>query len=124
MENDNDIAMEDENDVAAAEDGWQVQVDDEMAEVEPPVSDDLIRQLQQALSDEGHEIAVDGIWGPETQDALSQYQQDEGLDSTGQLDTQTLAQLELHEREDVAMAEEDEQEEEEDLFDFDDDDSA
>ncbi|RFA29058.1 hypothetical protein CAI21_11510 [Alkalilimnicola ehrlichii] len=93
-----------------AEDDWAVETDDEMAEVEPPVSDELILQLQQALNQEGQDIAEDGIWGPETEEALSQYQQDQGIDATGQLDAETLAQLNLDEEGDVAMAEEEQAE--------------
>jgi peptidoglycan hydrolase-like protein with peptidoglycan-binding domain len=37
--------------------------------------------------------AVDGIWGPATQDALAQFQQGRGLQPNGQLNTATLAAL-------------------------------
>lgn len=36
---------------------------------------------------------VDGIWGPRTHRALREFQDWQGLDSSGQLDAQTLAAL-------------------------------
>lgn len=53
-----------------------------------------VREIQQSLQDEGHEIAVDGVWGPNTEQALSRYQQERGLgDATGQPDQETLQAL-------------------------------
>ena len=54
---------------------------------------DAVRQLQQALNEAGHNIEVDGIWGEETQSAVRQFQQQLGLDATGEPDDQTLAAL-------------------------------
>lgn len=54
---------------------------------------DAVRQLQQALNEAGHDIAVDGMWGPETQSAVRQFQQQLGLQATGEPDQQTLAAL-------------------------------
>ncbi len=86
--------------------GWAVQVNGEMAEVESPVSDDLIRQLQVALNEEGQDIQVDGIWGPETHQALLNYQQDQNIDASGQLTPETLAELNLDEPRQTAQVEE------------------
>src|SRR5215472_18652823 len=36
---------------------------------------------------------VDGVWGPQTKSAVRQYQQRHNLTATGQLDSQTLAAL-------------------------------
>ncbi|WP_084536451.1 peptidoglycan-binding domain-containing protein [Azospirillum halopraeferens] len=52
-----------------------------------------VRSLQQALNAEGHSLAVDGIWGPNTRDALIGFQRDRGIDATGRLDRQTVAAL-------------------------------
>jgi hypothetical protein len=54
-----------------------------------------IRELQQALNDAGYNVMVDGIWGTQTRTALQEFQQQEGLEATGEPDPQTLAALEL-----------------------------
>lgn len=53
-----------------------------------------IQSLQSALNRAGIAVAVDGQFGPETQRALQQYQRDNGLPVTGELDDQTRARLE------------------------------
>lgn len=54
----------------------------------------LVRQVQQKLKDEGYTVGnVDGKWGPQTQKALKQYQQAQGLAASGNIDTHTLAAL-------------------------------
>ena|SRR5438477_3363994 len=59
------------------------------------VSDNSVSQAQQALNDKGFSAGpVDGIAGPQTKSALKQFQQSQGLQASGQLDTQTLAALE------------------------------
>ena len=52
---------------------------------------DTIRQVQQQLSKNGHDVTVDGKMGPQTQAALKDFQQKQGLQPSGQLDAQTLA---------------------------------
>lgn len=53
-----------------------------------------VRQVQQKLKDEGHEVGqIDGIMGPKTQAALKEYQKQEGMDASGQLDQETLSSL-------------------------------
>lgn len=52
-----------------------------------------VREIQQSLRMEGHDIAVDGIWGPQTQAALQNFQQRRGLSANGVPDQQTLATL-------------------------------
>jgi peptidoglycan hydrolase-like protein with peptidoglycan-binding domain len=55
---------------------------------------DEVRQVQQKLKDDGiYKGQVDGIDGPETTQALEQFQQKNGLKQTGQLDHDTLAKL-------------------------------
>lgn len=57
-------------------------------------SPEQVRQVQQALKDKGKDPGpIDGVMGPQTKSALKDYQQDEGLKATGQLDTATLAKL-------------------------------
>jgi murein L,D-transpeptidase YcbB/YkuD len=54
----------------------------------------LVRDAQRALNDKGFSAgAVDGIMGPHTESALRQFQQAQGLDTTGTLDQQTVSAL-------------------------------
>jgi peptidoglycan hydrolase-like protein with peptidoglycan-binding domain len=59
------------------------------------LSPDLIRKVQQALNDKGHEAGpVDGIWGPRTQRGVRDFQKSQdGMKADGQLDARTLAAL-------------------------------
>jgi peptidoglycan hydrolase-like protein with peptidoglycan-binding domain len=58
------------------------------------LSESQIRQVQQALDQKGfHAGRADGKLGPETKDALSQFQKKQGLQATGEPDDQTLAAL-------------------------------
>jgi peptidoglycan hydrolase-like protein with peptidoglycan-binding domain len=53
-----------------------------------------IQQLQQHLKGAGlYRGSVDGEMGPETKHAISQFQQQNGLDQTGVVDQQTLSAL-------------------------------
>lgn len=64
------------------------------AQAQQAVSPDLIRNVQRTLSQRGYDAGpVDGIYGESTQQALSNFQRDQRLDSSGQLDSQTLAAL-------------------------------
>ena len=57
-------------------------------------SQDMIRSVQQNLNDRGYNAGpVDGIVGPRTRAALKEFQQSNGLNQNGQLDSQTLAAL-------------------------------
>lgn len=58
------------------------------------VSPSQIQQAQQQLKQQGlYGGAVDGIVGPETENALAQFQKQQGLPQTAQLDQQTLKLL-------------------------------
>lgn len=57
------------------------------------MSQSEIRQVQQALKDAGQDVEVDGVWGAETAQALSNYQEENGLTGSGELDSQTMARL-------------------------------
>lgn len=53
-----------------------------------------IRQVQQKLRGENlYRGRIDGRWGPETRQALSQYQRKSGLPVTARLDQDTLSNL-------------------------------
>ena len=55
-----------------------------------------VRRLQEQLRSQGHDPgAIDGVMGPETQDALRAFQRRNGLSETGRLDTQTAEKLGL-----------------------------
>jgi peptidoglycan hydrolase-like protein with peptidoglycan-binding domain len=53
-----------------------------------------VREVQQALKQKGFDVgAIDGQMGPETQSALRDFQQSQGLPQSGNLDQQTLDKL-------------------------------
>ncbi|MGE5793962.1 MAG: peptidoglycan-binding domain-containing protein [Bacteroidota bacterium] len=53
-----------------------------------------VRDVQQALQDKGYDVgSVDGVMGPRTQSALREFQQQQGINSSGRLDQQTLGAL-------------------------------
>lgn len=52
-----------------------------------------VRKVQEQLSDKGHDVSADGIWGPETEQALKDFQQAQGMEATGELNQQTLSAL-------------------------------
>jgi len=56
-----------------------------------------VMEIQRELSNEGYEVQVDGIWGPNTQNALRSYQHQEDLEATGWPDNQTLSELGIDE---------------------------
>ena len=57
-------------------------------------SPELVKQAQEKLSAAGHDAGeADGMIGPKTQAALKEFQQSKGLEPSGQLDRQTLAEL-------------------------------
>jgi peptidoglycan hydrolase-like protein with peptidoglycan-binding domain len=53
-----------------------------------------IRQAQQALDQKGFKAGqADGVLGPETKNAIKEFQQKQGLNATGELDGQTMSAL-------------------------------
>ena len=57
-------------------------------------SPEVVKQAQQALKDKGIDAGpVDGQWGPLTQQGVKQFQEQNQIQATGQLDRQTLASL-------------------------------
>lgn len=74
---------------AASTNGSQSGMSSSSAQADPQV-----RQVQQALKDQGHDPgAIDGIMGPQTKQALQGFQQAKGISGAGELDQQTLAAL-------------------------------
>lgn len=52
-----------------------------------------VEMVQEQLRAQGYELAVDGVWGPETSQAVQQFQREQGLRATGRLSFRTLANL-------------------------------
>lgn len=52
-----------------------------------------VESVQASLKSEGHNVSVDGVWGPKTMAAVRDFQQSNGIPATGRLDNQTLAAL-------------------------------
>src|SRR5262249_53672015 len=68
----------------------------QQAEAQQAVTPATIRQVQQTLQQQNmYRGQIDGVWGPRTQAAVRQYQQKNNLGSSGQLDQQTLASLNI-----------------------------
>lgn len=64
------------------------------ATVTPSVSAETVQHAQSALQSQGlYHGPIDGVFGPETQSAVTAYQQEKGLPTTGQLDSRTLSDL-------------------------------
>jgi murein L,D-transpeptidase YcbB/YkuD len=64
---------------------------------QPSENPDLVKQAQEKLSHMGKDVGTaDGQMNAKTEQALAQYQQEHGLQPTGQLDRQTLAALDLN----------------------------
>ena len=55
-----------------------------------------VQQVQTRLKQQGvYNGNIDGVWGPATAGAVRNYQNSHGMNPTGQLDTQTIAALNL-----------------------------
>ncbi|HEX5513970.1 MAG TPA: peptidoglycan-binding domain-containing protein [Gammaproteobacteria bacterium] len=68
----------------------------ESARPKPSINPATVRQVQQALSRLGYDVgAVDGRWSEQTSAAVRNFQQGQGLEPSGQLDTRTLGALGL-----------------------------
>ena len=60
------------------------------------LSPDMIRQVQDNLSHAGvYKGRADGVWGPQTEAAVRDYQQQHNLNATGQLDQPTLSAMNI-----------------------------
>jgi len=56
-------------------------------------TDTQVESVQASLAQEGYAVSVDGVWGPQSAEALRQFQQANNLDATGQINAETLAAL-------------------------------
>lgn len=63
------------------------------AKAKSAVGDPKVKAAQEALNRSGANITADGKLGPKTKAAIRQYQQKNGLQATGNLDSQTMARL-------------------------------
>ena len=62
----------------------------------PEVSPGMVRQVQTTLQQQGlYTGAIDGVWGPRTEAAVQSFQQSHALNPSGQLNSPTLAALNL-----------------------------
>jgi hypothetical protein len=62
----------------------------------PAQNPEVVKQAQEKLSAAGHDAGQpDGKVGPKTQAAVKEFQEKEGLQASGELDSQTLAALEI-----------------------------
>jgi peptidoglycan hydrolase-like protein with peptidoglycan-binding domain len=57
------------------------------------MGDQSVKAAQEALNRNGANITADGKLGPKTKAAIRAYQQKNGLQATGTLDSQTKARL-------------------------------
>jgi murein L,D-transpeptidase YcbB/YkuD len=58
-------------------------------------SPEEVQRVQAALNQKGERVKVDGVWGPQTAEAVRDFQRKNGLQASGQLDDQTLQKLNL-----------------------------
>lgn len=57
-----------------------------------------VKAAQASLRDQGFPLSVDGVWGPQTASAIERFQRTNNLPVTGELNTETLAALEIPSR--------------------------
>ncbi len=60
------------------------------------LSETQIRDLQQALSQKGHDVEADGKWGPRTQAALRDFNRSQNIEGDRDLSMQTVSALGLN----------------------------
>lgn len=69
----------------------------ESMNAQPGENADLVKQAQAKLSALGKDVGTaDGQMNAKTEQALTDFQQENGLQPTGQLDSQTIAALDLN----------------------------
>jgi peptidoglycan hydrolase-like protein with peptidoglycan-binding domain len=59
------------------------------------MSNQQVKTVQEELNKDGYKLAVDGVMGKHTRSAIMDFQQKNQLMATGQLDSATLAKLNL-----------------------------
>jgi peptidoglycan hydrolase-like protein with peptidoglycan-binding domain len=66
----------------------------ELRHKEPALSQEKVKQIEQALKDRGHDPgAIDGVMDQQTRDALMAFQKSNDLPTTGRIDEQTAQKL-------------------------------
>lgn len=90
-------AMADSNGMSAPDTDTRVTAEDREATSAIPgnLPEGQIEEIQTTLKDKGYNVSVDGRWGPQTQAAIREFQSANNLSVTGNLDNQTLAELDL-----------------------------
>ncbi len=83
------------NSSAGAEPAAQTQVQAQAAAEASPSSAGQVESVQAKLKAEGFPVSVDGVWGPQSAEALRQFQQANSLDASGQIDAQTLTAMNI-----------------------------
>jgi Putative peptidoglycan binding domain len=61
----------------------------------PSMDRSTIKSVQSSLKAQGHSVSVDGKWGPRSAAALRDFQAANNLSATGELDTATMAALNI-----------------------------
>ncbi|MCW5620773.1 MAG: peptidoglycan-binding protein [Burkholderiales bacterium] len=85
------LAQQDGQDPQAGQSAAQAQGYDGQAMHNDP---QMVQQVQQKLKDQGFDVGqVDGIWGPQTAEALKEFQRQQGMEATGDLSQSTLIAL-------------------------------
>ncbi len=69
-------------------------------------SGDIVRQMQEALNRHGENLAVDGIFGAKTEEAIKYFQREKGLTVDGIVGPKTRAALDLEQRTDDTAGQE------------------
>ncbi len=58
------------------------------------LSQTKVREVQEALESRGYTVGeIDGRWGPKTSGALKDFQSNQGIESTGRMNTETFNAL-------------------------------
>jgi localization factor PodJL len=56
----------------------------------------MVREVQMKLNQKGFDVGgPDGVMGPRTKDALMQFQRQQGLAASGEIDNETMAALDI-----------------------------
>lgn len=73
-----------------------LQDEQQAAVARAPITSATVRQVQEALQRQGYDPgSVDGRWNEQTAAALRRFQQAQGLESSGELNSRTLGALGL-----------------------------
>jgi peptidoglycan hydrolase-like protein with peptidoglycan-binding domain len=57
------------------------------------MSPEEIRRIQIILRDRGYTVEIDGVWGPQTRQAIVAFQRQQGFQATGEIDERTSVAL-------------------------------